>query len=348
MKLALRLLLVLALTAGLLAVWSRAFDWAALGDAIGRASLPLLLLAAFVNLLHVPARAWRWRTLLDVGGAVPPFRELLLTTAIGYLVTFLVPGRIGEVVRPALLAGRSEVPLGAALASVLFERLLDTVMLVAFLAAFLLLSPELASEELRRATLLIGGLAVGGLAAGVAAHRLWRSKLDVLISAVARRLPGRLGRLAERLGLTALRGFDSLLRPGAWWRLPLLSALVWSTSLGAFELVFAAGGTPVAPTASLLMTAVGALGMAIPTPAGVGGFEAVFTSFLTGTFSVPGARAAALALMAHAVAVVPALLLGLYYFLREGLSIGALREAARSGRGEDAPPPEPAGEGGRT
>ena len=332
MKLALRLAVVLALTAALLAVWARSFDAEALWRAVREASLPLLLVAALVNLLHVPTRAWRWRALLDVGGPLPPYRELVLTTAVGYLVSFVIPGRIGEVVRPALLSARSEVPLGAALASVVFERLLDVAVLVVLLGAFVLLTPELASAELRRTAAVLAAAAAIGLVVGIVVHRRWRSGLDLLVSRLARKLPGRVGLGAERLGLTALRGFDSLLRPGAWWRLPLMSLVVWSTSIGAFELVLAAGGAEVVRTTSLLMTAVGALGMAVPTPGGVGGFEAVFTHVLAETFGVPGGRAAALALLSHLVAVVPALLLGLYYFLREGLSVDSLRAAARSGR----------------
>ena len=328
MKLALRVTIVLTLTALLLFAWLRALDGASLLEALADAHPLLLVLAALAGVLHVPARAFRWRALLDVGGTVPRFRELVLTTAVGYFVTFLIPGRIGEVVRPALLSRRTGVPLGAALASVVFERMLDVAVLLSMLMAFLLFSPSLASPELRQVGAWLGLATVLGLAIGVFVHRHWRSKLDFVVSGIARRLPGRIGTLAEKLGLTALRGFDSLLKPGAWWRLSLLSLLTWLPSLLCFGITLVACSTLSAWTAPLLLTVAGALGIAIPMPAGIGGFELVVTNTLESYLGVEHARAAATALLVHVTSVLPVFLLGLYYFVREGISVKSLKSAA--------------------
>jgi uncharacterized protein (TIRG00374 family) len=341
MKTALRFTFVLALTAALLFVWLRALDGESLLASLSEADPLLLVLAGLAGLLHVPARALRWRALLDVGGPLPPFRELVLTTAVGYFITFLIPGRIGEVVRPALLSRRSEVPLGASLASVLFERLLDVGVLVLLLVSFLILSPELASEKMRQVATWLTVAGVLGLSAGVFAHRRWRSEWDLLISSLARRLPGRVGKKAERLGLTALRGFDSLLKPGAWWRLGLLSFLTWLPCVACYALTLVACSAMSTWTAPLLLTVAGAFGIAIPTPAGIGGFEAVVTHVLESILHVEPTRAAAAALLIHVSSVLPVFFLGLYYFLREGLSMKALKSAAAAAEPEPEPEPEP-------
>jgi uncharacterized protein (TIRG00374 family) len=338
MKLALRAAIVLALTAAFLFFWLRALDGESLLAALADADPLLLSLAGLAGVLHVPTRALRWRTLLDVGSRVPRYRELVLTTAVGYLVTFVIPGRFGEIVRPALLSKRNDVPLGAAIASVLFERLLDVAALLLFLVAFLLLSPDLASQELRQAGAALSAAAAIGFAAGVFVHRRWRPQLDLIISAVARRLPGRVGSLAETLGITALRGFDALLRPGAWWRLTLLSLLTWLPSLVCFALTMIACSSLVSWSAPLLLTVTGALGIAIPTPAGLGSFEAIITHVLEVYLRVEPGRAAATAVLVHLTSVLPVFFLGLYYFLREGLSLKSLRSAARAAE------PDPAAE----
>jgi len=347
MKLTLRVTIVLTLTALLLFAWLRALDGASLLEALGEANPLLLVLAGLAGVLHLPARAFRWRALLDVGGSVPPFRELVLTTAVGYFVTFLIPGRIGEVVRPALLSRRNEVPLGAALASVVFERMLDVAVLLSMLMTFLLFSPGMASPELRQLGVWLGLFAMVGLAVGIFVHRHWRSKLDVVVSGIARRLPGRTGTLAEKLGLTALRGFDSLLKPGAWWRLSLLSLLTWLPCLLCYAITLVACSALSTWTAPFLVTVAGALGIAIPTPAGLGGFEAIVTHTLESILHVEPTRAAAAALLVHATSVLPVFLLGLYYFLREGLSMKSLKSAAAATVSEPAaeagtdPPAEP-------
>ena len=55
--------------------------------------------------------------------------------------------------------------------------------------------------------------------------------------------------------------------------------------------------------------------------------------------AVDPAPAAATAIIAHVAAVVPVIVLGLYYFWREDLSVRALREAAAAGKagGDDEP-----------
>jgi len=50
---------------------------------------------------------------------------LVSATAIGFLCNMILPLRVGEVVRPVLLARRAAVPVSSVLASVLLERLLD-------------------------------------------------------------------------------------------------------------------------------------------------------------------------------------------------------------------------------
>ena len=50
---------------------------------------------------------------------------LIDAVILGYATSWVVPGRLGELVRPALLAGRQRLPLGPCLGSVVADRLLD-------------------------------------------------------------------------------------------------------------------------------------------------------------------------------------------------------------------------------
>jgi len=350
----LRVAAVLALSGGFLALWLRSVDVPELGRSLLAARPGPLLAACLLSLVHLVVRAVRWRSLLqpsvdlpggdDAGssGEVPgeaaaalPLGDPVTYTTLGYTPTFLVPGRLGEVVRPALLWRRHAVPAGTALASVAFERLLDAGVVVGLLLAFLALEPARADSALSNAALTAAGLllAAGGVA--VALHRWRRAWLERAVRRLARLLPARAAPGAERLGLAFLSGFDALGRPGAWWRLPALSALTWAPVVACLHLCIAAAGVEAGWTAPLLVVPLTALGIAVPTPAGVGSYHAAMTWGLAHVLGVPTGPAAAAAVLAHAASVVPVVAAGLYCLGREGLGPASLRrvalEARRSG-----------------
>ena len=98
--------LIALLTVGLL--WrssSRSIDlreaWRAiLQRALSAGSRPPLL----VTLQTYVLRAWRWQVAPRSRSADARFRTAFRTTVIGFTATFLLPARVGEVLRPYLLA----------------------------------------------------------------------------------------------------------------------------------------------------------------------------------------------------------------------------------------------------
>ncbi len=105
----------------------------------------------------------------------------------------------------------------------------------------------------------------------------------------------------------------------------LIASQVWMTLL-AFDITFA---YPV----SFFVLAWAILGLAIPTPGGVGGYHTAVAYALTGFYGVSKDTAGAFALVSHALSFVPITLLGLVFLLAGGLSLKALREEGEEGRG---------------
>jgi uncharacterized membrane protein YbhN (UPF0104 family) len=70
------------------------------------------------------------------------------------------------------------------------------------------------------------------------------------------------------------------------------------------------------------------VGVAVPTPGGVGAFEAVTRIGLTSFFAVPNDRAVGAALILHATSVVPTLALGFLFLIQDGLDFGSMRKLA--------------------
>jgi uncharacterized protein (TIRG00374 family) len=343
-KSATRIVLSLGLTVAFLALFLRSFDLRAAGRAIAGASPMLLVLAVVVNLLAYLVRAWRWRHLLA------PMREgiglynLTSTTMIGFMVTFLVPMRIGEIVRPVLLARRERLSASAAIATIALERLFDALTVMALFLVFSLsahgravLNPaDLGSAQASAALLIRRGalaaallVAVGLPAAGILVmfpgtvvgwlHRLNRGGPD--------------SRLGKGIGLLEqfLAGLGSLRRGRELGKILASSLLMWlmidlSTWYGlrAFGLEMRLFDT------FLLMVAL-TVGISIPTPGGVGPYEYLCTLALTDLWFVPAAVAGAVAMTLHAIAILPTVVIGLLLMWRDGVRPAEVRGLAAEG-----------------
>jgi hypothetical protein len=83
------------------------------------------------------------------------------------------------------------------------------------------------------------------------------------------------------------------------------------------------------------------VGVAAPTPGGLGAFHAAYQFAVGEFFGAPGDRAVGAAIVLHAVSFVPVTLLGIVFMMREGLTLGGARriaaEAAEETHGGDAP-----------
>src|SRR5262245_53033151 len=133
-----RTVAILGLTAGLVAIFLRSINLGEAWQAIEHAHLWCIVLAVLVTLQTYTLRAIRWQALLRPIGRVG-FRNAFRTTVIGFAATFLLPARVGEVLRPYLLARREGLNPAALFATVIVERLLDlcTVLLLFALALVL-------------------------------------------------------------------------------------------------------------------------------------------------------------------------------------------------------------------
>ena len=131
----------LFLALGLLWWVLRGVDPALVLQTVRDASLGGLALCVVLNVGHNVFRVWRWRALLAPVRADLPFRPMFVAVILGYMTTWIVPGRLGEVVRPMVLAGKEGLPLGPTLGSVVADRLLDAASVVTLFALGVWMTP---------------------------------------------------------------------------------------------------------------------------------------------------------------------------------------------------------------
>jgi uncharacterized protein (TIRG00374 family) len=315
--------LVVVLTVVLLWLFFRSIDFANAWAAMRQADGWLLTAAVIVTVATYGMRALRWQTLLAPIGETR-FSVAFRTTIIGFAASFLLPGRVGEVLRPYLLARHEGLRASATFATVVVERLIDLATVLAMFGFALVTLDVDVDPIVRAAGAVAAGAAVGAvlLLIVLAGHP---ERLGRVTTSLTGWLPRPVGGAIAGFAATFAEGLRVMRSPGHLalalaWSVPLWLSLtfgVWLTSL-AFGLTFSF-------VATFLVMGVLAFGVAAPTPGGAGGFHLAYAYSVTAFFGADPDAAGAAAIVLHAVSFVPVTLLGLVFMWQDGLSLGRLR-----------------------
>ncbi|MDP1569530.1 MAG: lysylphosphatidylglycerol synthase transmembrane domain-containing protein [Vicinamibacterales bacterium] len=340
MRATIRNVLVTALAVGLLAWFMRGADLARVWDEMRIARRDLLALGAGLVVLSYLMRAHRWVYLLAPLGPVR-LRTAFRTTVIGLALSVVLPARAGEFLRPYLLARQEGLSATATFATVVFERVLDLIAVLVLLALYLAaFDPglEVVNPAVFRAV-QIGGLTMGALAAAglvvlavLAGHP---ERLHGIVLQVERVLPARLAHLVAGLARTFAEGLAIIRQPSRVLVSLGLSLLMWIVIAAQTWAVVAAFDIALPPAGALLVMAFLVVGVAVPTPGGVGGYHEAFRISVTTFFAAGNDVAIGAAIVAHMVSVMPGLVLGMWFAAQDGMSFTGLRDLAGVAKAEE-------------
>ncbi len=241
--------------------------------------------------IDIGARGARWRTLL---APIAPlrYRRVLGYTYIGYLANNVLPARLGELYRSHALGEGEGISRTTVLGTVVVERVVDTVMVVAIASvAVLILSVRGAMSSAVLLGLAFISLVVIVLGLGIAAHRLPGAARATEIIARRPRLLELLRRLREGLAVAG--------RPSVVIGAIAFSALAWAASTATFLAAGQAVGVQLSVAQAALMTSGVALVSIVPAgPGFVGTFELTVVA-IADSLGIPRDSAFALGLLVH-------------------------------------------------
>jgi glycosyltransferase 2 family protein len=323
---------VLCLLAAALLWWfGRNLDWREVGHAVSTADPLLLAIAVVLISTAYLVRAFRWGALLKPLSAAR-LTDLFTATTIGFSAVFLL-GRAGEVVRPVVLPMRDpRVRPSAALVTILIERIYDFMAVALMFALNLIWFKPPGELEISFSRVRTVGFAlVGGIMAGIVFLIWFRKNSAMLLDALNRLfarwrfIPRRLSNLVigvlEQLSsaLRVLVNAAELAETVGW------TVLVWLGIASANLLVLRAFHLDVGVSETIFVLGWSLLGSLVPTPGGAAGaFHAATAAGLL-FLGVKKETAAALSIVLHLVDFGPAVIFGLFYFIRGDLSISRLR-----------------------
>jgi uncharacterized protein (TIRG00374 family) len=224
-----------------------------------------VICALLAMLVMQALRSLRWGVLLSPLVKVDQWK-LFSITSVGFLAIITLPMRMGELVKPYIMAKRTNISVASAVGSALAERVFDFLSIAIFVALFPLLLPNIANLWFFNYTLVFFALFVVGAALLLLvgfnpsiARTLWRMVF------------GKGGKYSQKL-LNILRDFIAGLRFAKDWRLALLvfaiSVLVWLAEVAILYYMLLAFGVKLPFAAYLFLTAVLLAAIAVPAAPG--------------------------------------------------------------------------------
>jgi hypothetical protein len=335
MRVSVRTALVALISLLLIALFLRNTDLAQVWTETQRSRWDLIALSLGAIVFTYVFRAVRWRYLLLPLGPVR-LRTVFRTTVIGFGASALLPARAGEVLRPYLLARQEGLSATAAFATILLERVLDTVMVLLLFGVFLLFADTQigGADPESYARLKMGGLIVGAASIVALAGMFVLAGRPAILSRLERvlgeRLPPRIATRTMRLVHAFADGLRIVRQPARLAAAVALSLPVWLSIAVSIWAVTRAFHIDLPFLGSFLMMALLVIGVAVPTPGAVGGFHYFYRLGAVSFFGASSDRAVGAAIVLHAVSFVPVAIAGLILLAQDGLSLTGVERLART------------------
>ncbi len=301
--------------------------------------------AVVVIFITFAIRAYRWQIILGTAHKVG-FWQAFNPMMIGFMINCVLPGRVGEVARPAVLLKKEKVPFLTGLATVAAERVFDVAILMvlfAVLFATVKIDPGLditfGNYHLNQKTLIMVGRSMLQLFVVLIAGIIMvsfdktRKVINNAIMAVPSAFffsgPSFKLKLKQKICLplvgfveTFATGFTLVKYPTKIYICTGLSIVVWGLSALSWYIV--ALGCPGIELSFQAITAVMIIVcffIALPSVPGFWGIWEAGGVFALALFGVSAKDAAGFTLVNHAVQIFPVIVIGLISALVTGVNI---------------------------
>lgn len=335
-----KIVVVIVLMLVFLYFFGRSVEWKKVPAQIADVNLPLFLLLIPLAALHFVTRAVRWHVLVARVKSDVRFRNLVAANIVGFAVSAVFPGRLGELAKPIYLARKEGLRPGFAVGTVVVERIFDLATMCLLLGLFLISRPLFSGAwpldvEAGKRLAFWGTI---GVAIAVALLTLtlllyfFRERALRVVAFLLKRLPEKargavLGLLREFIG-----GLDFFRSPGQLGLYAGLSVAVWLGIMLFYWVLFFAYHVRVPYFLVVPYVFLTAIGASIPTPGMIGGFHYFSKLALVLIFRLDPGLAAGMTLVAHAVQIAVTCVLGYAILAHEGLTLFQLKKMGESER----------------
>ena len=303
----------------------------------------------FISLLIVGIsflmRALRWQVILKSSAEIP-FWRAYHPMMIGFMLNCVLPARIGELARPAVLQQKEKVPFTTGLATVATERLFDLLFLIllfAIVLAFIDIAPDVemsfGSYTLNRATLMMiaGGMVRLSLILIVGIAMISVDRIRTFIRQIILKLPDLIpfagSNLKQSIGRilclplisimeNIAAGFGLMKDLKSLFLCMVLSLTIWSLqALSYYIITLGSPGINVNFFEATAVLIILCFFIALPSVPGFWGLWEAGIVFALSLFAVGAKEASGYALVSHVIQMFPVIIAGFVSAIIYGIKI---------------------------
>jgi len=331
-----RATILFALTFVFLFFFFRSVEWNEVLGYLNDIDLELFIVLLLLVPINFVTRAIRWNCLLKHEKKGVSFYNRFASNAVGFAVTFLFPGRLGELVRPLYLAQKEDLKKGFVIGTVVVERMFDLFSMCFLLGVFFVSRPLYTSifnieiEKEAYSNLALWGIIGMAIAIAILTVSLclyfFKEKTLKFIALLLKPLSQKWRDLIMDLIDEFIEGLKFFHSMGDVFVYIFWSLVVWISIAFFYWIWLIAFGIRVPffyvfPYVFLTM-----VGASIPTPGMIGGFDYFSKYGLTSLYGVEANLAVGMTLVVHGIQLAVTYVVGYGILWKEGISLLQIRK----------------------
>ncbi len=317
----------------------RKVEWNEVLGSLTTVDLKIFIILILITPIHFVTRAIRWNYLLKHEKRKVKFSNRFSAYAIGFTVSFIFPGRLGELVRPLYLAQKEKMSKGYVIGTIVVERTFDIIIMCFLLGLFILSKPLypsyfLVREEAYSRLHLYGiiGIVVALLALVVVLFLyFFREKALSIITFLLKSFPHKISHRVLKVFEEFTQGLKFFHSIGNSLVYIFLSFVVWLGIIFYYWVFFIAYNVSFPYFFLIPYVFLTMVGASIPTPGMAGGFHYFSMVGMTSFLAIAKSQAVGMTIVIHAIQLVVTCLIGYAILSKEGISLFQLKKL-----GEDA------------
>jgi uncharacterized protein (TIRG00374 family) len=298
--------------------------------------LPVTVVLFFSSFV---VRVYRWHYLCRAVKPIPS-RRLFSPMMIGFMGN-LLPLRAGEFIRAYLLGKREDLGFSASFATIVVERIFDMASVLVLFAGLLVFNPQVFVPDggTSDPRIIVAARSFGFLSLAVCLGLIafcyfllhQQERTVRLVRFFTQVLPHKLQHRIDEILRSFTQGLGVLRDPKGIFAVVLLSAIVWAVVIvGNYPLYYAYKIESIVPPSSLVtLVVLLCAAVMIPTPGFIGPFQLAATFVLADLYGVERSVAASFSLVIWFLQMSTLCLAGIFFLLRDNISLVELSRTAR-------------------
>ena len=326
-----KMLLIVGLMVSIICSWLfvRKIEWSSLGVAFSEAKYIYIFPTIIIMFASFYIRAIRWEVLLSPIKKISVL-NLFSASMIGFMANNVLPARLGEIIRPVMIARKEKIGVSTSFATVAIERVFDILGIIVIASLLFCFLPsdnqgnsQAVIHQLKKWSAIMAFFVICTIAI-LFLLSLYPKKagavFEKLLFVFPHHLRDKLVNLLHSF-ISGLQVFDHKIK--LLW-VGILSMVIWLLNAASIYVLCYSFDIGLSYAGACFVTVCIALAVALPQAPGFIGVFHIATQKSLDVFGVGLSSAQSFAILLWAVSVIPVTVAGLLFLWREGISFGEI------------------------